>query len=97
MSNDGQAAPSVVAPGEAPAPYRRVLLKLSGEVFGGGSVGLDLDVVADIARQVREVVASGVQVAIVVGGGNFFRGAEIAQRGMDRARAEICARPVFDP
>jgi len=69
-------------------PYRRVLLKLSGEVFGGGAVGLDLDVVADIARQVADVVRGGVQVAIVVGGGNFFRGAEIAQRGMDRARAD---------
>ena len=69
-------------------PYQRVLLKLSGEVFGGGAVGLDLDVVSDIARQVRDVVQAGTQVAIVVGGGNFFRGAEIAQRGMDRARAD---------
>jgi uridylate kinase len=68
--------------------YRRVLLKLSGEVFGGGAVGLDLDVVSDIARQIRDVVRSGTQVAVVVGGGNFFRGAEIAQRGMDRARAD---------
>ena len=68
--------------------YQRVLLKLSGEVFGGGKVGLDLDVVQDIARQIADVVNSGVQVAIVVGGGNFFRGAEIAQRGMDRARAD---------
>ena len=74
---------------EAASPaYSRVLLKLSGEVFGGGAVGLDLDVVSDIARQVADVVRSGVQVAIVVGGGNFFRGAEIAQRGMDRARAD---------
>jgi uridylate kinase len=70
------------------SPYQRVLLKLSGEVFGGGAVGLDLDVVSDIARQVRDVVQAGTQVAIVVGGGNFFRGAEIAQRGMDRARAD---------
>ncbi len=92
MSTDREAASS---PSAADAPveqadggYRRVLLKLSGEVFGGGAVGLDLDVVADIARQVRDVVESGVQVAIVVGGGNFFRGAEIAQRGMDRARAD---------
>ena len=72
----------------ASSPYKRVLLKLSGEVFGGGEVGLDLDVVADIARQIRDVVERGTQVAIVVGGGNFFRGAEIAQRGMDRARAD---------
>jgi uridylate kinase len=68
--------------------YQRVLLKLSGEVFGGGRVGLDLDVVNSIAKQTAEVVRSGVQVAIVVGGGNFFRGAELQQRGMDRARAD---------
>ena len=68
--------------------YKRVLLKLSGEVFGGGKVGLDLDVVNSIAAQVAEVVRSGTQVAIVVGGGNFFRGAELSQRGMDRARAD---------
>jgi uridylate kinase len=72
----------------ASSPYQRVLLKLSGEVFGGGAVGLDLDVVSDIARQIRDVVTAGTEVAIVVGGGNFFRGAEIAQRGMDRARAD---------
>jgi uridylate kinase len=72
----------------ASSPYKRVLLKLSGEVFGGGAVGLDLDVVSDIARQIRDVVEQGTEVAVVVGGGNFFRGAEIAQRGMDRARAD---------
>jgi uridylate kinase len=87
MSNAPEAASSAVR-GSEEGPYSRVLLKLSGEVFGGGSVGLDLDVVADIARQVSEVVRTGVQVAIVVGGGNFFRGAEIAQRGMDRSRAD---------
>lgn len=67
---------------------RRVLLKLSGEVFGGGSVGLDADVVADAARQIAAAVQQGVQVAVVVGGGNFFRGAELSTRGMDRARAD---------
>jgi len=81
----------------AAGPYRRVLLKLSGEVFGGGAVGLDLDVVSDIARQIHEVVETGVQVAIVVGGGNFFRGAEIAQRGMDRARADYMGMPASTP
>jgi uridylate kinase len=66
-------------PGDDPtAPtYRRVLLKLSGEVFGGGHVGVDPNVVSSIARQVAEVASSGVQVAIVLGGGNFFRGAEL--------------------
>ncbi|MBI3690175.1 MAG: UMP kinase, partial [Mycolicibacterium aromaticivorans] len=51
--------------------FRRVVLKLGGEMFGGGSVGLDPDVVAQVARQIAEVVRSGVQVAVVIGGGNF--------------------------
>ena len=68
--------------------YNRVLLKLSGEVFGGGQVGLDLDVISAIAKEIADVARDGVQVAIVVGGGNFFRGAELQQRGMDRARAD---------
>ncbi len=68
--------------------YNRVLLKLSGEVFGGGEVGLDLDVINALAGEVAEVAKSGVQIAIVVGGGNFFRGAELQQRGMDRVRAD---------
>ncbi len=71
-----------------PSPYKRVLLKLSGEAFGGGAIGVDPDVIANIAKQVAEVVASGVEVAIVTGGGNFFRGAELQTRGMDRARAD---------
>jgi uridylate kinase len=76
---------------DAPAfdlPLNRVLLKLSGEVFGGGKIGIDPDVVNNIARQIAQATAEGVQVAIVVGGGNFFRGAELAQHGMDRARAD---------
>jgi len=64
------------------------MLKLSGEAFGGGKLGVDPDVVADIARQIAEAVRNGVQVAVVVGGGNFFRGAELAGRGLDRARAD---------
>jgi uridylate kinase len=68
--------------------YKRVLLKLSGEAFGGGSIGVDPDVVNGIAREIADVVRTGVQVAIVVGGGNFFRGAELQQRGMDRSRAD---------
>ncbi len=69
--------------------YQRVLLKLSGEVFGGGKgVGLDPDVLADVAKQIADVVRGGVQVAIVVGGGNFFRGAELSERGMERSRAD---------
>nr|WP_245563643.1 UMP kinase [Longispora albida] len=69
--------------------YRRVVLKLSGEMFGGGAVGVDPDVVSGIARQIAKVVTDkGVQVAVVVGGGNFFRGAELQKRGMDRPRAD---------
>jgi uridylate kinase len=68
--------------------YKRVLLKLSGEVFGGGKVGVDPDVVAAIAREIASVQRAGVEVAVVTGGGNFFRGAELQQRGMDRARAD---------
>jgi uridylate kinase len=75
---DAAAAPS----------YKRVLLKLSGEVFGGGAIGVDPDVVHSLAEQIAGVVNGGTQVAIVVGGGNFFRGAELSQRGMDRDRAD---------
>jgi uridylate kinase len=70
------------------SPYSRVMLKLSGEAFGGGKVGVDPDVVHNIAGQIAEVARGGVQVAIVVGGGNFFRGAELQQRGMERDRAD---------
>jgi uridylate kinase len=66
---------------------RRVLLKLSGEAFGGGSLGVNPDVVASLAREIAEA-AKDVEIAIVVGGGNFFRGAELSQRGMDRGRAD---------
>src|SRR6266702_8802056 len=68
--------------------YRRVLLKLGGEMIGGGSVGVDQDVVYVVARQIAAVVRSGVEMAVVIGGGNFFRGAELSQRGMDRDRAD---------
>jgi uridylate kinase len=69
--------------------YKRVLLKLSGEVFGGEKgIGVDPDVVHDVAMQIADVVRTGTELAIVVGGGNYFRGAELQQRGMDRARAD---------
>jgi len=66
---------------------RRVLLKLSGEAFGGGQLGVNPDIVGQIAREIAAAV-DRVEVAIVVGGGNFFRGAELSQRGMDRGRAD---------
>ena len=68
--------------------YRRVLLKLSGEVFGGGKVGVDPDVVQAVAKEIAAVTKAGVQLAVVTGGGNFFRGAELQHHGMDRARAD---------
>ncbi len=68
--------------------HRRVVLKLSGEAFGGGAVGVDPDIVQGVARQIAAGVAAGVQVAVVVGGGNFFRGAELQRRGMERTRAD---------
>jgi len=71
---------------EAPK-RRRVLLKLSGEAFGAGSLGVNPDVVSALAREIAEA-AQDVEVAIVVGGGNFFRGAELSLRGMDRGRAD---------
>jgi uridylate kinase len=85
MTETGSAAPS------SSGAYQRVLLKLSGEEFGGGRVGVDPDVVHSLARQIAEVVLGGTQVAVVVGGGNFFRGAELSQRGMDRDRADYMA------
>ena len=66
---------------------RRVLLKLSGEAFGGGGLGVNPDVVAAVAKKIADA-AKEVEIAIVVGGGNFFRGAELSNRGMDRGRAD---------
>ena len=74
---------------KAPRTSGRVFRKLSGEVFGGEKgIGVDPDVVQDVAKQIADVVRSGVQISVVVGGGNYFRGAELQQRGMDRARAD---------
>src|SRR3954447_561748 len=81
-----EAARQSVTP--APQGARRVVLKLSGEVFGGGAVGVDPTVVRHMAGQIATVVRRGVQVAVVVGGGNFFRGAELSRAGMDRSRAD---------
>ena len=91
--------PSAPSPATVPTPTspavtddshtaRRVLLKLSGEAIGGGRVGLDPDVVKNIAHQIAMGQRAGVQVAVVMGGGNFFRGAQLQQRGMERARAD---------
>jgi uridylate kinase len=68
--------------------YTRVLLKLSGEEFGGGKLGVDPDVVSRIAGEIAAVAAAGVEIAVVIGGGNFFRGSELRQRGMNGVRAD---------
>lgn len=69
--------------------WDRVLLKLSGEAFaGGGGLGVDPDVVSNIAKQISDVVRTGAQVSVVIGGGNYFRGAELQESGMDRSRAD---------
>jgi uridylate kinase len=70
-----------------PQKKRRVLLKVSGEAFGGGTLGVNPDIVAEMAKEIAEG-AKHAEVAIVVGGGNFFRGAELSQRGMERSRAD---------
>jgi uridylate kinase len=71
------------------AKYKRVLLKLSGEAFaGGGSYGIDAATLTKIARQIKQVTKMGVGVAIVVGGGNIWRGAKAEEEGMDRVTAD---------
>lgn len=69
--------------------YKRILLKLSGEaLMGGGSYGIDPQVIGDIAGEVRDVHRMGVEVAVVIGGGNIFRGISGASQGMDRSTAD---------
>jgi uridylate kinase len=69
--------------------YRRILLKLSGEaLLGDGAYGIDPGVIKRLAREVRDLVESGVQVALVIGGGNIFRGAGLAAAGMDRVTGD---------
>jgi uridylate kinase len=78
-------------PPDAPPGYAwgRVLLKLSGEAFSGDDpLGINAEAVQSMARQVADVVRNGLQVAIVVGGGNIFRGAALAERGVERSRAD---------
>lgn len=73
-----------------PAPvHRRILLKLSGEaLMGSGTHGIDPDVLDRVADDVRELVAAGVQIGLVIGGGNLFRGAGLAAKGMDRVTGD---------
>ena len=81
-------------PGESPqqtkrAAYRRILLKLSGEaLMGDDAFGINRAVLERIVGEIREVRATGVELALVVGGGNFFRGVSVGAQGMDRAQAD---------
>ncbi|MHB1875428.1 MAG: UMP kinase [Streptosporangiaceae bacterium] len=69
--------------------WNRVVVKLSGEAFAGeAGLGIDPDVVSHIAREIRNATRLGIQVAVVVGGGNMFRGAALSERGIDRSRAD---------
>lgn len=73
----------------AKAPYQRILLKLSGEaLLGDEDYGIDPAIIGRIAREVLEVINTGVQIAIVIGGGNIFRGAGLAQSGIDRVTGD---------
>lgn len=73
----------------SPAAYKRILLKISGEVLAGEqSFGLDARMIQYIASEVAEVAAMGVEVAVVIGGGNIFRGIDAANGGMERASAD---------
>src|SRR5216110_3809149 len=75
--------------GDRSPKFNRVLLKLSGEALGGSrDYGIDLEVVETIAAQVKRVHQMGVQVALVVGGGNIFRGLAATERGFDRATGD---------
>ena len=78
------------SPSSAPAPlYSRILLKLSGEaLMGSGNYGIDADVATRIAADIADIQSLGVQTAIVIGGGNIFRGVAASARGMDRSTAD---------
>jgi uridylate kinase len=77
-----------VAPKKGELRWKRVLLKLSGEVFGGEGAGIDWQRVRRIGGEITQVAKSGAELAIVVGGGNIWRGRTAAQQGMDRATAD---------
>lgn len=76
--------------GDEPHPiFKRILLKLSGEALvGPGSFGIDYETIKAICKQIKEVREMGVEIAVVVGGGNIFRGLEVSRTGMDRVTAD---------
>ncbi|GAA2860366.1 UMP kinase [Streptosporangium fragile] len=89
MQENSGPATSAVSSSTDPLRWKRVMLKLSGEAFAGGDpMGIDPAVVGHLADSIAEAVRGGVQVSVVVGGGNMFRGAALAASGLDRARAD---------
>src|SRR5580700_8615314 len=92
MTETGQTEPRrdrAPAPALRPSPWRRVVVKLSGEaLMGAESHGLDMSTLTRIAADLSGAAALGVEVAVVVGGGNFFRGIAGADKGIERARAD---------
>ncbi|WP_203991397.1 UMP kinase [Sphaerisporangium rufum] len=89
MQENHQPAAPAASSYNWPLRWKRVMLKLSGEAFAGAEpLGIDPVVVAKLADSIVEAVREGVQVAVVVGGGNMFRGAALSERGMDRGRAD---------
>ena len=84
---DDASSESSPADGSAPR-YRRILLKLSGEALQGDGYGIDTDVLSTIADEIGEVVSLGVQVGVVIGAGNIFRGVSAAAEGMNRTNAD---------
>jgi uridylate kinase len=88
---DGRSATDgeVTVADQAHPSWHRVVLKLSGQAFGGDeTLGISPDAVVHIAREISSAAGEGIQVAAVVGGGNMFCGATLAQRGIDRSRAD---------
>ncbi|MDO5101303.1 MAG: UMP kinase [Lautropia sp.] len=89
MSSDSVSTPSAAGADTPKAAYRRVLLKLSGEaLMGNDSYGINRQTIEQMCRQVAEVSKLGVELAIVIGGGNIFRGVSVGAAGMDRATAD---------
>src|SRR5690606_797535 len=90
MSASSPSGSSGAGPSAAPGgPFRRVLLKVSGEALMGDSAyGVDIDACGRIAQEVSDGVKRGVEICLVIGGGNIFRGLQGAAKGMERASAD---------
>jgi uridylate kinase len=85
---ESQVRHDAAAPGSRPN-WRRVVLKLSGEAFAGSEpLGIAPDVVIHLAKEITAAAREGFEIAVVVGGGNMFRGAALSERGIDRSRAD---------